>query len=960
MYTHCEGTDQIFTPPNLLKTPGTAIYGRIAAILIVACAVCLCTSTLHAQDTEDTTITFVSQDIPQAGSMDIRAKIQRAVFKEFRKTHPNYNIEPFTMPKIEGSSMDTGVLMSIASGNPPHAIYVNFRQSSSYINHGFLEPLEILLARLKSDDPRVREVNEDGEWIADPADEEVAYWLDQIHKRVVEPAWPVVYREADVRKPGIPTGKHAWSLPTSTLVRALLYRKDVFQKAGLDPNNPPETWDELLEYCRQIRTIPNTVGIGFPGGPGIAWGAYSFFASMGIEYMERNEQGDWVAAFNEPGASEAVYFILRLLREPFTIDGQEYLGCAYAPVGSSDLGMRWQQGQIGMYFSYLDQEMMVNINPELVGIAPVPKSPAGIRGSELNCRMMGVFRQTPPKLKLAVMEYLWFITGEQANRIQTRMMVENGYGIFANPDMLRKFGYEDILRKIPPGWQETFQTALEAGVPEPYGRSTQFIYRKVAEPVSAALLEPLLDFPKEEALRRIQVKLDNAAARVDRYLLEDIPEDQIRKQRILGGVAIVCIVLLFGGAVFYVWRAFGIEERSIVDRKPWYRYIKAYVLLLPALTIVLLWQYIPVIMGAPLALFDFELVAQSQFVGIDNFATVLFDGRFWASLARTFQWVLLMIGLGFWPPIFVAILLDEVPTGTLKYIFRTVFYLPTIVSGIIMVFLWRQLYEPTDAGFFNQILMSLNKFGPVGGTIIKLLALGVWLSLIGLLMTISIKLRELSYTMRAVVMIFALALLAVTLWPLVEAYQGPSALEIEAKNLDPLLVSGWNGVKTTLSNLVGQFNIEPKGWIADPGLAMFCCVLPVVWAAAGPGSIIYLAAMKTVPEELVEAASIDGAGILQKICYITLPRIKFLILIQLVGAIVAAFKGGVNFILAMTGGGPSGATRVLGMDIFERTFMELNYGVGAAMAWFLGGLVIALTAYQLKRMSRAEFTRGSA
>jgi multiple sugar transport system permease protein len=136
-------------------------------------------------------------------------------------------------------------------------------------------------------------------------------------------------------------------------------------------------------------------------------------------------------------------------------------------------------------------------------------------------------------------------------------------------------------------------------------------------------------------------------------------------------------------------------------------------------------------------------------------------------------------------------------------------------------------------------------------------------------------------------------------------------------------------------------------------------VIPGIWAASGPGCIIYLAALKTVPEELVEAASIDGAGILQKICYITLPRIKFLILIQLIGAIVSAFKGGTNVILAMTGGGPpsthGGATMVLGMDIFQRTYMELQYGTGAAMAWFLGGLVIVLTAYQLKRMSRAEF-----
>jgi ABC-type sugar transport system permease subunit len=43
------------------------------------------------------------------------------------------------------------------------------------------------------------------------------------------------------------------------------------------------------------------------------------------------------------------------------------------------------------------------------------------------------------------------------------------------------------------------------------------------------------------------------------------------------------------------------------------------------------------------------------------------------------------------------------------------------------------------------------------------------------------------------------------------------------------------------------------------------------------------------------------------------------------------------------------------MDIFERSFMELRYGIGAAMAWILGGIVIVVTAFQLRRMSRAEF-----
>ena len=68
-----------------------------------------------------------------------------------------------------------------------------------------------------------------------------------------------------------------------------------------------------------------------------------------------------------------------------------------------------------------------------------------------------------------------------------------------------------------------------------------------------------------------------------------------------------------------------------------------------------------------------------------------------------------------------------------------------------------------------------------------------------------------------------------------------------------------------------------------------------------------------------------------------------------------AFRGGTDMILALTGGGPSNATQILALEIFFRTFLELKFGIGAAMAWLLGGLLIGLTAQQLKMLSRAEF-----
>jgi multiple sugar transport system permease protein len=129
----------------------------------------------------------------------------------------------------------------------------------------------------------------------------------------------------------------------------------------------------------------------------------------------------------------------------------------------------------------------------------------------------------------------------------------------------------------------------------------------------------------------------------------------------------------------------------------------------------------------------------------------------------------------------------------------------------------------------------------------------------------------------------------------------------------------------------------------------------MVWAGAGPGCLLYLAALMTIPQELYEAAEMDGCGSWHKVCYITLPKLKFLIGIQFIAALVGAFKGGTDFILAMTSGGPSRSTMIVALDIFMRTFMDMNYGIGAAMAWLLGALLVGLTAYQIKKISQAEF-----
>lgn len=928
-------------------------------------ALCLCsgmpalTAALDQSLTESDRILLRMQTLPSPVATDIAAQVSRMIVREFADRYPQYVLEPFVFPSVAGMAMDQGPLMAIATGVPPHGMYVNFRQSSTYINHGFLVPLETLLARLESENPLTRQANEQGNWLADPTEAEVARALSMLRERVVDAAWPVVYRAADTDRAGVPKGEHVWSLPYLHVVMAMLYRKDVFNEAGLDPERPPRDWGEFLEYSRKIRALPGKFGFMYSTGPAVSWSVYSFMVSNGVRYMEQDSEGRWHAAFNTPEAAETIYYLLKLTRGSFqTEDGRTLAGTAFAPLGGGgEMNLKWERGEIGMQFSYLSFERGFDINPALVGIAPTPAAFRGAGASELNCGMLGVFSGSPPEVQLGVMRYIWFLTGERAEEIRTRTFVDAGYGTFLDPDALERFGYHDILRRVPEDWKNTVREAYRSGVPEPYGRNTQLIYQYVSDPINWALERPeLLDLPEEEALARIKVQLDDAAARVDRFMLGELTDREWRVRRIAGGLTLLLIIVIFAVTITWVWRAFTRQEAAMGDRPAFKKMRYAYLMILPGLLLILFVAYLPLVLGIPLALFDYQLVLESRFVGLDNFATILYDSRFWTSMGRTFYYVLLVMGLGFWPPILVAILLDEVPTQFLKYVFRTIFYLPTIVSGIIMVFLWRQFYEPSESGFLNQILMSLNALGPVGGTALKMLFLGSWLTLVVFIFSCALKLKELTLTVRASVGAFALALLGATLWPLARAWIGPDELVIAAQGLDLELVSGWNGLKAYLLDFVGPFNIQPLGWIEDPGMAMISVVIPMVWASAGPGCIIYLAALKTVPEDLVEAATIDGAGIIQRISYITLPRIKFLIMIQLMGAAIGAFKGGTNFIMVMTGGGPSGATRTMGLDIFQRAWMELNFSAGAAMGWILGAMVIMLTCQHLRRMSRATFT----
>lgn len=164
-----------------------------------------------------------------------------------------------------------------------------------------------------------------------------------------------------------------------------------------------------------------------------------------------------------------------------------------------------------------------------------------------------------------------------------------------------------------------------------------------------------------------------------------------------------------------------------------------------------------------------------------------------------------------------------------------------------------------------------------------------------------------------------------------------------------------SGEPGLFNKILGFFQIPPQMWLDDPKLAMLCVIIPGIWAGVGSGSIIYLAALKTIPEEFYESADMDGAGVLSKMWHVTLPFLKPLIIINFVGVFIGAFHAMEN-ILVMTGGGPLNATWVIGIEIFTQSFIYLKFGYATAIAWILGLLLIGFTIYQLRILRNLRFT----
>jgi ABC-type sugar transport system permease subunit len=276
-----------------------------------------------------------------------------------------------------------------------------------------------------------------------------------------------------------------------------------------------------------------------------------------------------------------------------------------------------------------------------------------------------------------------------------------------------------------------------------------------------------------------------------------------------------------------------------------------WLLLSPALALVVLVTFLPVVQAARLSVHETRYLEQGRFIGLAHYTVFLHDPLSRRNLVNTLALTFASLALVLPMALGLALLLNRPLPG--RAIFRTVLILPWVVSQVLAGLLWRWVDSPL--------------IGPV-------------------------------------------------------AY------------------------------LAGRLTQSRVDILGDPGTAMLGVVAANVWRTFPFPMVLALAALQTVPEELYEAARIDGAGRWASFQYVTFPMIQNTLLIATIILSVHC----VNLIelpLVLTGGGPVNATEVLGLRVYREAFVLQNFGFGSAIAMVMFAINVVLSLGYI-RVLRAE------
>lgn len=344
---------------------------------------------------------------------------------------------------------------------------------------------------------------------------------------------------------------------------------------------------------------------------------------------------------------------------------------------------------------------------------------------------------------------------------------------------------------------------------------------------------------------------------------------------------------------------------------------------------------IPVAASLIMAFTHWNIFRPPSWVGLENFVSLLWyhreggcavanDPFFWQYVYNT---VYLMMGIpiGMAGSLVVALMMNQKLRGIV--VLRTVYFLPTVCSGVALLILWKYLYN-ADIGLINKSLriageiLYRDRITSLVVTALGAIAIGV---------------------AAVAVAVGALALLRWAFekagidWPSWLLRMGATA----AGAAIFVLVAVYG--RQFHAALQGFF-LQPPDWLGTVQWAKPSLILMGLWGGLGGyNMILYLAALQGVPPSYYEAAEIDGAGPWGKFWAVTWPMISPTTFFILVMSVIAGFQGGFMTANVMTNGGPAGSTTTVEYYLYQTAFEKFNMGYASAIAWFLFAVILAMT-----------------
>ncbi|MCC7206728.1 MAG: sugar ABC transporter permease [Anaerolineae bacterium] len=148
---------------------------------------------------------------------------------------------------------------------------------------------------------------------------------------------------------------------------------------------------------------------------------------------------------------------------------------------------------------------------------------------------------------------------------------------------------------------------------------------------------------------------------------------------------------------------------------------------------------------------------------------------------------------------------------------------------------------------------------------------------------------------------------------------------------------------------------KPVVWLGTPFGAMNMVIIADTWKVLPFYVIIFLAGLQTIPDELFDAATVDGATAWQKLRYIILPFVRPFLLVILILRTMETFRV-FDIIFTLSGGGPGGGTTVIAFYAYQITFQSLKFGSGAALSFIIAGATLSISLLYIRILRPEELS----